>query len=47
MDKINYNKVSNNPKVIELIKERERIESEIKKLDETALINYELEILNL
>lgn len=44
---IDYNKVSDNYEVIKLIKERERIEKEIRALDEMALINYELEMLNL
>lgn len=45
--KIRYEKVSKNARVIALIKERERIEQEIKNLDEDALLNYELEILRL
>jgi len=44
---IDYNKVSDNYEVIKLIKERERIEREIKALDKDALIRYELEILQL
>ena len=45
MDKIDYSKVSDNPKVIELIKEREKIEKQIRELEEMALVKYELEIL--
>ncbi len=45
MDKIDYSKVSSNLKVIELIKEREKIEKQIIELEEMALVKYELEIL--
>ena len=45
MDKIDYSKVSSNPKVIELIKEREKIEKHIRELEEMALVKYELEVL--
>ena len=45
--KIDYDKVSKNSRVIELLKEREKIENEIKSLDKEALINYELEVLQL
>jgi len=44
---IDYNKVSDNYEVIKLIKERERLEKEIKALDKDALIKYELEALQL
>jgi len=47
MDKIDYSKVSDNPKVIELIKQREEIEKQIRKLEEMALVKYELEVLAL
>lgn len=47
MDKIDYNKVSNNPKVIELIKQREKIEEQIRKIEKRALLKYELEVLSL
>lgn len=39
---IDYTKVSNNEKVIELIKQRDEIEKQINELDENALLNYEL-----
>lgn len=39
---IDYTKVSDNQYVISLIKKREKIESEILKIDKRALINYEL-----
>ena len=45
MDKIDYSKVSSNPKVIELIKDREKIEKQIRELEEMALVKYELEVL--
>jgi hypothetical protein len=45
MDKIDYSKVSSNLKVIELIKEREKIEKQIRELEEMALVKYELEVL--
>lgn len=44
---IDYDKISKNSRVIELLKEREKIENEIKSLDKEALINYELEVLQL
>ena len=39
---IDYTKVSDNEKVIELIKQRDEIEKQINELDENALLNYEL-----
>lgn len=42
---MNWNKISKNEKVVELLKKREAIEKEIKSIDPTALINYELEAL--
>jgi hypothetical protein len=47
MDKIDYSKISNNPKVIKLIKEREKIEKQIRELKKMALVKYELEILQI
>ena len=41
-DMIDYTKVSDNEKVIELIKQRNEIEKQINELDENALLNYEL-----
>ena len=41
-DMIDYAKVSDNEKVIELIKQRNEIEKQINELDENALLNYEL-----
>jgi hypothetical protein len=43
---IDYTKVTDENVVIELLKERELIEMQIKQLDKMALINYELEKLN-
>ena len=44
---INYTKVSDNQHVIALIKKREKIEKQIRDIDEMALVRYELEALNL
>jgi len=40
---IDFSKVSKIVEVIELLKQREELELKINKLDENALINYELE----
>jgi hypothetical protein len=42
---IDWKKVTNNKKVINLIKEREKIEEKIRAIDEMALVRYELEAL--
>jgi hypothetical protein len=42
---IDYKKVSDNPRVIALLKHREELECEIKKLDQMALVKYELELI--
>ena len=42
MNKIDYSKISENPKVIELIKQREKLEEEIRELDKNALLEYEM-----
>jgi hypothetical protein len=39
---INWKEVTSNQMVIELLKQREEIESKIRELDDCALINYEL-----
>jgi len=39
---IDLSKVSDNQEVVELIKKREEIESEIRELDPNALYHYEL-----
>jgi len=44
---IDYSKITDNPKVIELLKQRIEIENNIKAIDETALIKHELELLSL
>jgi len=44
---IDYSKITDNPKVIELLKQRTEIENKIKAIDETALIKHELELLSL
>lgn len=42
---IDYTKVSDNEKIIELIKQREEIEKQIREIDGMALVRYELEAL--
>jgi hypothetical protein len=44
---IDYSKITDNPKVVELLKQRTEIENKIKAIDETALIMHELELLSL
>ena len=43
---IDFSKVTDNPKVVELIKMREEIEKKIRKLDVMALLKYEIESLD-
>jgi len=47
MDKIDYSKITDNPKVIELLKKRDEIEKEIREIEEMALVKYEIECLAL
>ncbi len=47
LDKIDYSKVSDNPKVVELLKKRNNIEKQIREIDQMALLNYEVEYLAL
>lgn len=47
MKEIDYKSVSDNPKVIELLKERRRIELEIMEIDRFALILLEFLMLNI
>lgn len=42
---IDLTKVTNNEEVIKLLKEREKIEEQIRAIDEMALVRYELELL--
>ncbi len=42
---IDWTKVTDNEEVIRLIKEREKIEEQIRAIDEMALVRYELEVL--
>lgn len=42
---IDWTKISDNEKIIELIKEREKIEKQIREIDDMALVRYELEAL--
>ena len=44
---MDYSKITDNPKVIELLKQRIELENKIKAIDETALIKHELELLSL
>tara|TARA_R110000851_G_scaffold45139_2_gene110708 strand:- start:240 stop:521 length:282 start_codon:yes stop_codon:yes gene_type:complete len=44
---MNWNNVTQSEEVIALIKQREAINDNIKLIDENALINYELEALNI
>lgn len=44
---IDYSKITDNPEVIKLLKQRIDIENKIKSIDETALIMCELELLSL
>ena len=42
---IDWTKVTDNEEIIRLIKEREKIEEQIRTIDEMALVRYELEAL--
>lgn len=42
---IDYSKITNNPKVVELFKKREEIENQITNIESMALVKYELEFL--
>jgi hypothetical protein len=44
---MNWNNVTQSKEVKDLIKQREAINDKIRLIDETALINYELEALNI
>lgn len=44
---IDYSKITDNPEVIKLLKQRIELENKIKAIDETALIKHELELLSL
>lgn len=43
---IDFSKVTDNEVIINLLKQRENINAQIRKIDEMALIRYELEALN-
>jgi hypothetical protein len=43
---MNYNKITQNNKVVQLLMQRAEIEKEIQKLDNNALVSYELEKLS-
>jgi uncharacterized membrane protein (DUF485 family) len=47
MNNIDYTKITDNPKVVELLKKRNEIEKQIREIEEMALINYEIEYLEL
>lgn len=42
---IDWGKVSDNENIINLIKQREEIEKQIREIDEMALVRYEIESL--
>ncbi len=44
---IDYSKITDNPEVIELLKQRIELENKIKAIDGTALIKHEIELLSL
>lgn len=44
---IDWTKVTDNEEIIRLIKDREKIEQQIKDMDDMALVRYELEVLQL
>ena len=44
---MNYKTISKNIEVIKLLKKRKEIEDKIFRLDENALINYELKLLSI
>ena len=46
-DQLNWQNITDNKTVKELLLERMKIEQKIKELDEKALINYEIEALKL
>ena len=43
---MDYSEITQNNEVIKLLKKRKEIEDKIYKLDENALINYELKLLS-
>ena len=43
---MDYAEITQNNEVLKLLKKRKEIEDKIYKLDENALINYELKLLN-
>lgn len=43
---MDWSKVTSNGKVVELLKEREKLEEQIRDLDNKALMKYEIEMLN-
>lgn len=47
MNKIDYSKITDNPKVVELLKKRNEIEKEIREIEKMALVKYEIEYLAL
>lgn len=46
MRKMDYTKITKSNEVIKLLEKRKEIEDKINKLDENALIKYELKLLN-
>jgi len=44
---MNWTKITDNQRVISLLKQRQKIEEQIRAIDENALIMYELEVLSI
>ena len=44
---IDYSKITDNPEVVRLLKERIQLENKIKAIDEMALVMHEIELLSL
>jgi hypothetical protein len=44
---MDYSKITDNPEVIKLLKQRIELENKIKAIDENALIKHEIELLAL
>jgi hypothetical protein len=44
--KIDYSKITNDKELVKLIKKRDKIEDEIRKIDPMVLVRYELYLIN-
>ena len=47
MKEIDYSKITDNPKVVELFKKRNEIENQITDIETMALVKYEFEVLGI